>query len=230
MSATLLQLRDQLIIDAGVEGDPKFPIPRLNRLLNLAQRYVQTELNGLGSKKFEVSAALSLSTSSFVGASNVKRAAIPTNLLESPSSILFIDCNDGSTNYGIAYEVDKDRFLEQISNTYLVSTVKQPIFMRLANYIWLFPLGITSATVYYYKAITDLSSDGDATEIPSEFEEYILKKAKLEVDSILGKVQEKEMASMEIQKDLASAYQKFLEKQQPEQNRASQQNVKSKFQ
>ena len=225
-------LRDQLIIDAGVEGDPKFPSPRLNRLLNLAQRYVQTELNGLGSKKWEAVDALTLGSGTFVGVNIKKSAVLGTdcpNMLETPSSILFIDCNDGST-YGVAYEVDKDRFLEQISNTYLSSTLKQPIFMRLANYIWLSPATITAASAYYYKAITDLSGDSDVTEIPAEFEEYIIRKAKLEIDAILGKVQEKEMASSELQKDLSSAYEKFLSKQQQEPNRASQQNLKSKMQ
>jgi hypothetical protein len=229
--ATLLTLRDQLIIDAGVEGDPKFPTPRLNRLINLAQKYVQTELNGLGSKKFEANDNLTLNSTIFAGVS-LKRSALLgsdcPNILETPSSVLFVDCNDGS-DYGVAYEVDKDRFLEQISNTFLTSTAKQPIFMRLANYIWIAPSAITTAKAYYYKTIANLSSDSDVTEIPAEFEEYIIKKAKLEIDTILGKIQEKELAGSELQRGLQSAYEKFLTKQ-VEPNRAAQQDVKSKLQ
>lgn len=229
--STLLTLRDQLIIDAGIEGDPKFPTLRLNRLINLAQKYVQTELNGLSSKKFETNDNLSLSSVTFAGIS-VKRSALLgsdcPNILETPSSVLYVDCNDG-TDYGVAYEVDKDRFLEQISNTFLSSTAKQPIFMRLANYIWLAPSTISTAKAYYYKTIADLSTDGSSTEIPAEFEEYIIKKAKLEVDTILGKIQEKELASSELTRGLQSAYEKFLSKQ-IEPNRAAQQDVKSKLQ
>ena len=231
MPATLLQLRDQLIIDAGVEGNPKFPIPRLNRLINLAQRYVQTELNGLGMKKFETTDSLTLVASTFAGYSVKKSALIGTdcpNMLETPSSISFVDCSDGVT-YGIAYEVDKDKFLETAKNSLLAPTLKEPVFIRLANYLWLLPSTITTATAYYYKGITDLSSDSTETEIPAEFEEYIIKKAKLEIDTILEKIQEKELASVDLQKDLMSAYQSFLSKQQ-EFNRANQQEMKSKLQ
>lgn len=227
MSSSLLLLRDQIIIDAGIEGNPKFPTPRLNRIINLAQRYVQTELNGLGMKKFETTDALTLGSSTFAGYSVKKSAVIGTdcpNMLESPSSIIYIDCNNGST-YGIATEVDKDKFLETAKNSLLVPTLKEPVFMRLANYIWLLPSTITAATAYYYKAILDLSGDSDVTEIPTEFEEYIIKKSLLEIEAILGKIQEKELAGAELTKNIQSAYEKFISKQ-VEPNRANQQEAR----
>jgi hypothetical protein len=232
MSASLLELRDQIIIDCGIEGNPKFPNPRLNRMINLAQRNVQTELNGLGMKKWENTDALTLGSSTFGGVSVLKSAALGTdcpNILESPSSIIFIECSGGGV-YGVAQEVDKDRFLEQIQNTFMVSTLKQPVFMRLANFIWLAPSTISAATAYYYKGISDLTADGNTTEIPTEFEEFIIKKVKLEIDAILGKIQEKESASAEIQNQLTDTFNKFALAQQPEQNRATQQDVKSKLQ
>lgn len=230
MAATLLQLRDQLILDAGIEGNPKFPTPRLNRLINLAQRYVQTELNGLGMKKWEKKATIgTMTAAAFASASNnVKTASLPTDMLETPSSILFLEIT-GATSTGLAYEVDKDRFLEQLNNTYLAPTEKQPIFMRLANLMYIAPSTSASGSVHYYKAIPDLSADGDSTEIPVEFEEFIIKKARMEVDLVLGKLQEKEQASAQLSRDLSAAYEKFLGKQ-VELNRGNTRDNKAKLQ
>jgi hypothetical protein len=216
--ATLKQLRDQIIIDTDIVGSAEFPSTRLNRIINLAQRYVQAELNGLGMKKWESSQAITagLVAGAFnSGTDNVKKCVISatyfTNMLESPKSIKFIEVNDGS-NYGVAREIDVNSFQEQLSNTYLAPVISSPVFMRLANYIWLAPSSITSATAYYYKAITDLSADADTTEIPIEFEEFIIKKAGLEINTILGKLQDKQNAVQQLERDLSSVYDRFIGK------------------
>ena len=97
--ATLKELRDQIVIDSGVQGNPKFPILRLNRIINLACRYVQTELNGLGMKKWESSVALGTPSSGTFGGTSIKKVAISTliNMLESPNSILFSEVDDGAS-------------------------------------------------------------------------------------------------------------------------------------
>jgi hypothetical protein len=234
MSATLLELRDQLIIDTGVQGNPQFPTGRLNRLLNLAQRYIQTELNGLGMKKWETAQDISggLTGATFSGVS-VKTVDIGStyflHMLESPDSILFLDCSgvEEEVQYnGIAYAVDVSRFQEQVSNTYLAPTLKKPVFTRLANKVWIAPSIVTSATAYYYKAITDMTSDVSTTEIPIEFEGFLLKKAVLEVEQILGKLDEKELKMRQLEKDIASAYQKFLGKQVEQQRESIKQKQK----
>ena len=216
MSATLLQLRDQCIIDAGIEGEPKFPTTRLNRMINLAQRYVQTNLNGLGIKKWEASDSLTLAAGGFVGTS-IKKSDLSVdcpNMLESPNSIIFIDITAGAAEYGLAYEIDVKNFKEQLGNTYLAPVYSSPVFMRLANFIYLAPSTISIATAYYYKAITDLASDSVATEIPIEFEDFIIKKVVLDIDNILGKLQDKELAQRQLEKDINATYEKFLGKQQ----------------
>lgn len=251
--STLKALRDQLVIDAGVEGDPKFPITRLNRMIALAERYVQTELNTYGLKKFEKFATITgadLVSAAFNKAtSNVKTVAISTvitDLLETPSSILFIECDfllSPSTHaYSLAYEVDKDKFKESLNNSLLAPTKKNPIFMRLDNQIWIAPLAdgsynLNSITPYYYKRVTDISAivspatdaEDNLTEIPAEFEEYIVKKAKLEIDVILEKVQNRQSIANQLQQEIQSANQKFINKQ-VEMNRANTRDIKTKMQ
>ena len=223
MAATLLALRDQIIIDAEVSGHPLFTTLRLNRMINIAQRYVQTNLNGLGMKKWETSDLLTLGSAGYFGGYGVLKSNLSTdcpNMLESPSSILFIetsgnadiDAAPGSAN-GLAFEVDAKNFQEQLANTYLAPTLLKPAFMRLANQIWIAPTTIVTARAYYYKAVTDLSSDSVATEIPIEFEEFIIKKVVLDIDDILGKLQDKELANRQLEKDIQATYEKFLGKQ-----------------
>lgn len=229
--ATLLQLRDQVIIDAGIANNPNFPTLRLNRLVNLAQRYVQAQLNGLGMKKWEAKITIGTpSSGSFGGGTNnVKTFAVTalTNMLESPNSIKFIQTT-GATSNSIAYPVDDNVFLEQIENSYLAPTEKKPIFTRLAGTVLLSPSTITGGDAYYYKAITDLSADADTSEIPLEFEEFVIKKVVMDIQEILGLLQDKELKARQLEKDLSDVYQKFLGKQ-GEENRQKM-NQKSKLQ
>lgn len=212
--ATLKEFRDQITIDAGVSGNPLFPILRLNKMINLAQRYVQTNLNGLGMKKWETSDTLTLADGLFGGVT-VLKSNLSTdcpNMLESPNSIIFID-TEGSGASSIAYEVDRKNFQEQLLNPYLTSTESKPIFMRLANFIWLMPSTISDAIAYYYKAVADLSSDSASTEIPLEFEELVIKKVVLEIEAILGKIQDKVLATQQLEKDIQATYEKYIGKQ-----------------
>ncbi|GAB1442653.1 hypothetical protein MASR2M39_14890 [Ignavibacteriales bacterium] len=217
MPATLAEMRDQIVIDASIQGNPLFPVNRLNRIINLAQRSIQTELNGLGMKKWETRTELSngLRTSAFVGKNVVEVVINEENfpqMLESPRSIIFIECSDGAV-FGLAYEVDLERFREQIENTYLSPSVSAPVFIRLANKILIAPESVNSLSAYYYKAVSDLVNDSDQTTIPFEFEEYVIKKSVAEIDGILGNLDAKQLKTKQIQAEISSAYQKFLEKQ-----------------
>lgn len=258
MSSKLVEIRDQIIIDAGIEGNTKFPIPRLNRMITLAERYVQTELASLGFKKWEkvltvtisggVADGLVITGQKFNSATdNVGTISIPftdgaitylDDLLESPSSILFIDCKYvlvAASSYGLAKEVDKDGFKSKLINSFYVPTKSEPIFMRLNNKIWIAPLTdaassyvLNQVDVYYYKVITDISviispatdADQNTTEIPIEFEEFIIKKVKMEIDAILERLNDKVSTSNQLQKEITEAYQKFIGKQK-ELNRAN---------
>lgn len=218
MSATLKELRDQIIIDSNIAGDPRFPITRLNRILNLAQRYVQTELNGLGMKKWEDATLIikdDLETEPFAGKPvtiiPLSGSAL-SRMLESPASVLFIEANSASGT-GIGYEVKPEKFAEQIHNHYLQPTELKPVFMRLANKLWVSPANALSIRVFYYRGVSDLAADTDLSEIPVEFEEFLIKKGVLEVQAILGLLEEKEVKARSLEREIASAYEKFLGKQ-----------------
>jgi hypothetical protein len=222
MAATLLQLRDELVLRTGLNNNPKFPPLRLNRILNHSARYVQTQLNGLGMKKWETSIATgTLAAGTFATASTKTFAvSVLTGMLESPASIRFIETTDGSTGKGLAYPIDENVFLEQLSNTYLLPTLAKPIFARISGNIHLAPATITGGTVHYYKCITDLSGDTDITEIPTEFEDFILQKAIIEIETDLNKEQNKENKVQVLEANLKTVYEKFNGKQ-VEKNRSS---------
>lgn len=219
ISNTLVQLRDQVYLDAGVKNDPNFPPARLIRVINLAQRYVQTMLNGLGFKAFEKSIAIGTPSAGFHGATAIKTFAVSTlvDMLESPSSILLIETTDGIIK-GIARPVDPNVFEEQISNTYLAPTLAKGVFTRLSGNILLAPSTITSGTAHYYKNLAELSADADVSEIPVEFIEFVIKKAVLDINESLGKLQNTAKATSDLENRLTEVYQKFHGKQQ-EQNR-----------
>lgn len=218
MSATLKQLRDKVIIDRpNLIGHPDFPDARLNKELNLAQRYVQTEIAGIGFYKWQASASATagLSATTHAGV-NVKTVPINAtyfpNMLESPKSIRYFDISDGSTS-GIAREVAEQNLQEKLSNTYTAPTLKQGSFTRIDNNVILAPSTITTATVHFLKVVTDLSSDSDTTEIPPEFEGFILKKVLIELDDILGKLDSKASAMQQLGMDIQKAYQEYNNRQ-----------------
>lgn len=213
MSATLKQLRDQIVLDYQITGSEQFPDARLDRLINLAQRYVQLQLNGLGLKKWEKTAALTLASANFAG-QTLMQASVPADMLENPRAIRFITTvkqTEGASDvYGQAKELDESVLLKVLLNTYQVPTNTDPVFVRMNNKLYIAPGTIDSADIYYYKIVPDLASDSSATEIPAEFEEFIVKRVGVEVDSIVGKIKDKESAIQEINNQISLTYQKFL--------------------
>ncbi|MFA5715245.1 MAG: ubiquitin-activating E1 FCCH domain-containing protein [Candidatus Paceibacterota bacterium] len=157
MAASLKDFRDQIILDANIGGSANFGDPRLLRIINLAQRYVQAQLNGLGFKKWETSRSVTLFNSFFAGTA-IKTFGMNNlpNMLESPRSIFFMEVSDG-ISHGIALPKDPIEFRDNIMNKYSLPSIKDSIFIRLANNIYLAPSTITGAVVYYYKTINDLS-------------------------------------------------------------------------
>ncbi len=218
-TTTLAQIRDQVILDAGIKNNPDFPPLRLTNSINLAQRYVQTMLNGLGFKHWETSIAIGTPTAGFHGATAILTFPVSTlvDMLESPSSILMIETTSLTTK-GIARPVDPNVFEEQVSNTYLLPTLAKPIFTRLSGNVLLSPSTITGGTAHYYKSVANLSADADTSDIPIEFIEFVVKKAVNDVNESLGKLQNSAKATQELETKLSEVYQKFHGKQ-AEQNR-----------
>jgi hypothetical protein len=215
---TLREIRDQIKIDANVLSDINFTNVRLNNIINQAQRYVQTELNGLGMKKWEEDGVLAVVALTYAGI-DVARSPVPTDMLESPKSIIQIQVNDdngGSIEYGIAKEVDKNSFLDVARNAFLAPTISQPVFMRLSNYIFLVPSEIVGATAYYYKVIPELTADGTESNMPEEFIEYVIRRGVSQIDKILGRLNEAISKEKDLSNDIAEAYNRFVGKMNTE--------------
>lgn len=212
---TLKEIRDQIIIDAMIAGHPMYPPLRLNNMINQAQRYVQTELNGLGMKNWETYATLSnIATGTWLTSNDISTAPISdmANLCEGPKSIRFIQTLSGSTR-GYAVEKSAKEFDEFLRNSYLAPTIQFPIFSRESNYVQIAP-AVTSAVAYYYKVVADLSDDSDVTEIPDEFIEQVIKKVVAEIDNNEGRLQDKELQLKQIKQDVNDAFQKYMIKSQ----------------
>lgn len=222
--ATLKNFIDQIVIDNGLSGNVNFPASRITRMVNLAQRYVQMQLNGLGMKKWENSLAITtglgqkLSDGQFAGQA-VKvfdiSATIPS-MAESPKAIKFIEVSDTTVTpnvFGLAFEIGENNFLENVTNSFMTPTVKNSKFMRLSGRVFIAPNSITNATIHYYKTVQDLVNDNDISEVPQEFDSQILKSVQIELDAILGKLNDKQSAINQLDKDIASQWDKFLGKQ-----------------
>ena len=212
MAATLKQIRDKVILDRPkLIGNIDFPEARLTKEINLAQRYVQSEIAGIGFYKWQTSYAVTAGLTAGTHAGyNIKTVAINVtyfpNMLETPKSIRYFDIDDGTTK-GIAKEVAEEHLQEKLGNTFGAPTLKQGAFARIDNSVILAPSTITAATAHYYKIVADLSGDTDITEIPTEFESFVIKKVLIEVDDIMGDLSNKASAVQQLANEIQATYQ-----------------------
>lgn len=219
MSVSLLNLREQIKLDYKISGDADFPAARLNLLINQAQRFVQMQLNGLGIKRWETSISFTggtLPAAAFLStANNVKSVPISslTNLAESPNAIRFIQ-TVGGTTWNQAKEVNEAFVNEHLGNSLNTPSLADSIFWRSDGTVYIAPSTVTTAIIHFYKVVTDLSGDSDATEIPVEFTEHIVKRAGIDIETIRGNIQDKENEIVGLSNSITGAWQKFLEKQQ----------------
>jgi hypothetical protein len=238
---TLKEMYSQVVADAGVLGNRSFPYQRIVKIINDAQKIVQTELNGLGFKYAEKGESLNLDNSNYNGV-QVSRSPIPS-VLESPDSILYISTEattpgsiliaeddeiiiteddeevtiTESSKFGISRAVEPIEFSEIIGNGYLIPTVVEPRFMRLANYIYIYPR-VNNAYIYYYQSVPDLVEESDVSIIPSNFVSFIIKKAVADIKGILGDLNAKQQSMMQSKVELSDAYKNFITTQK-ERNR-----------
>ena len=230
MSTTLLNLVEQIRTDYNLWNDEFFPNTRLIPMINLAQRDVQTKLGVLGLDKFEsASGSLTPDAATFLG-NNVKSITINStnlpNFLERSDSIRFVECSDG-TNYGFTDKpVTSGKFKDHLLNSFLSPTVSEPECIRLDNKIYLAPSTITSAIVHYYSLVTDLSAYNDPTAIPDDFAGYIVKLVGIEIESIQGKLQDKQLAIQELDKNISDSFKSFMDKQTEKFKKVQQNEIK----
>lgn len=209
---SLLLLRDIIKAERPeIIGHSNFPELFLTRLVNDGQKYVQVQLAHLGIKQWEATDSLTLSAGTLAEKS-VKTSPLatdcPSRLFEGRDAVKYVECT-GVLNSGIASYVDDDVFLELLRNSYLTPTEKEPKFTRKNNLLIIAPSTIIAAIGVYYKSVTDLSADGDLTTIPENYEDFIVKRALIDVDGILQKLGSKSEAINQLTKDIRDTYQSF---------------------
>jgi hypothetical protein len=212
---TLKEIRDQIILDSNIAGNDMYPPLRLNNMINQAQRFVQTELNGLGMKKWETSKVTSVTQGAFHAQDDSVTFLLSelTGMLESPKPIKTIQVYDGTT-LGYADEATVEEFAEITRNTYLTPTIKDAKFTRLNNMVWVSPSSITDMTAFYYDKVAELSDDTDVSEIPDEFIKQVVDAVNAKIDENEGRLNRKETIMRQIKQDVNDAFQKYLIKEQ----------------
>lgn len=214
---TLLQLRSMIYIDLPqLENNPDFPPARVNQMINFAQREIQRQLSTLGLKRWTKQTSVSgasLGDAILFGLA-CKVVSTPSTMLMSVNPISSIDLYNSTTFLGVAREVNLELFKEIGNNLFLKPGSKDSYFAILGNSVYIFDFNdiLSDIIITHEYIVPDLSSDAGVTEIPAEYEEYIIKRVILEAKGILGMIQDKEIARNEFMQQLSDAYSKFVQK------------------
>lgn len=209
---TLISYIDLLKIERPqIKGHKDFPRLILNRIVNDAYKYIQIQLAHLGIKQWEATDVLTLSSGTLASQS-VKTADLstdcPNRLFENNDVIKYIETT-GVTYNGIATFIEDSDFVNMLRNPYKSPTEYEPKFTRKNNLILISPSTITAGTAVYYKTVTDLSADADATTVPENYEDFIIKKALIDIDAILENIQVKEEVMNELNNNIQKTFQAF---------------------
>jgi hypothetical protein len=175
---------------------------------------ISTTTNSTGGSGFKanvtaISAATLLVASTF-GSVSVLKAQIPSDMLESSSSIIMMDVTDGTDKGTTKLEYNPNQFESMCHNSYSAPTIKEAGYMRLANYLYWFPATITTAICYYFSTLVDLVSDSETSLMPIEFEDFVMQKFVNDIKSDLGEIKDVQMADQEIANAITNAYQKAI--------------------
>lgn len=212
MASTLVQLRDLIKANTGVKESPDFKNALINRWINDAQKQIQLKLFHMGYKEFLGSDSLTLSGVT-LGDKSLNSAPLSTdcpNRMGVPNWLVFIDCSNsggGATDKGLAYPVSNRVFLEHLRNTFLAPTDNQPLCTIINDLLYIAPSTIDTATAHYYKEVTDMSSDSDTMDLPEAYATFLTRLVEMRIEDRKGKLQDKQAAMMELDKDLKEAFQ-----------------------
>ena len=178
------QMIDLVYVRTNTIGDSRFPYLLLREYINQSQREIQLSLFGNGYKKWEkVSGNLSPTTESLFGADNCVSVAVPTDTLEVPEAIRFIEYGVSGGVRGMATEVNELTFQELIKNAFLQPTYRNPVFARIDNKLYVIPTAGDVFYVHYYYRIADLASTGTSSDMPLQVQAQV-------VDTAIAKVKQ----------------------------------------
>ncbi len=202
------ELREQVILDAGVLSDPFWQGTRITRMLNLAQNWLQLKLIKQGFKNWlKESAALTVANTTLLG-HNTSSVALPTDILYD----MPIESAERSTATKPAKEIQLRNFDEIVVNGVFTPTVATSIFVIMDKVIHLYPRdvpnGTTSVKVTHTFRVTDLVKDAATeSEIPIELQEILIDRVVMQIKSANGQEDIKQAKMAEIDKELSTKYQ-----------------------
>ena len=148
------------------------------------------------------------------GSASTLSSNIPTDMMESDASVIMADVTDGSLRGTTKQEYSPGQFEAACGNSYSAPTVKESAYMRLANSIFVFPATITTMYLYYYKALVDLSVDTDTSDMPVDFEDFVVQRIVNDIKSDLGEIQDIQAANQTIANQISDTYKKAVITQQ----------------
>ena len=200
------QMVDLVYARTNTIGDSRFPYLLLREYINQSQREIQLALFGNGYKKWEkVSGSLTPTTESLFGADTCVSVTQPSDLLEVPEAIRFVEYGvTGGTNYtrGMANEVNELTFQELMKNSFLLPTLKNSVFARIDNKIYLLPGGGDYALVHYYYRVADLGSVSTSSDMPLQVQAQVVDTAVAKVKSDLKMYNEAQAIYQKVKDEL----------------------------
>lgn len=200
-------LRHRILLDAKLVHHPYWAGKRITFMLNEAQKWLQLELLKQGyNTVWKEEADLSFGSGTVLGITGL-RATLPTDmLLDVPPISISTNIASGRP---IRVVDDKD-WVDNITNIYSVPTTRQPMGIIVDGVLFVYPTGITSGKILYYRLITDLDFDDDTTEseIPSEHQDKLIQRVIADIKAIEAMDEQTRQAKIgKIEQEIAKRYQ-----------------------
>lgn len=189
--ASLIEIRDKISINTGVEGSEFFPPLRLNDIINNSTIWLGTELVSFGVKRFETQANItSLLNNSDFGGTEVK--SVELNEINFPGILLtqnplrFIEVRDNYSRKGIASEITSSLFDDLCKNEFTKPSINNSSFCIESGKVFIAPGTIVQATAHYNRKIIFAVNNTDQIDLPDYLTPFLVKKCVAEIRGILG--------------------------------------------
>ncbi|MBE2280282.1 MAG: hypothetical protein IAE91_07820 [Ignavibacteriaceae bacterium] len=189
--ASLIEIRDKISINTGVEGSEFFPPLRLNDIINNSAIWLGSKLVSLGVKRYETQVNItSLLTNSDFGGIEVKTVEVNESnfpgILLTQNPLRFIEVRDNSSRKGIAIEISSSGFDDLCKNEFTKPSINNSFFCLESGKIFIAPATIVQATAHYNRKIIYAVNNTAQIDLPDYLIPFLVKKCVAEIKGILG--------------------------------------------
>lgn len=222
---TELAMREQIQLDARVIESPLWQGIRITNMINQAQNWLQGKLIEQGYKKWsDASTVSSLSPSAIEGVTTAK-GDIPVDMLRDKpvESVFPTPAVAGSYVKKSWKSVIIKNFNFVANNPVTAPSTQWGVYTTDVDSIHIYPAGsFTAIALRYIRKITDMVFDDDAvdSEIPEELQWVLIERVVMQIKSIDGNEQVKQVKLSEIDKELMNKYQLDAFVKQKDQDRS----------